>query len=214
MARRQRGGGRRQAKRDTWEVEGVVEEIAEKKWNRKLLYTVYLEGEDDGIGTGEEDYGLEEGDEVVITVYENDKGYLNAENVEIVGDDSGKSKRSSGRGGNGRTSTRKGSTSRSSGRTKKDSDGPKTQDLIHYQNSRTAAQETLHFLVGQEIISLGAKNKKAEREAAYWGLLDKFTAMFMEEIPALAAVSRAAEAASGGDDDPDNGDDPDGGYDD
>lgn len=218
MARRQNNGGsrggRQRQQRDTWEAQGVVEELNETRWGRKTLYNVTL---DDGnvYGLGDKDYDLQEGDEVSLQVFENDKGYKTVEDggVEILEGDTkparGRSQSDRGRG-NAREQDR---VSKGSDRVSETDKKRRSKESIQYTEARAAAVAVLNFHVTEGLVNLGAKNKVALREAAYWGLLDQYTKMFYDETDELAALSRANEALSGGTDSPQDADEPSEDYD-
>lgn len=225
MARRQRGNARGRRGRnepDTFSVEGVVEEISSRKWGKSTLYNVEMD-DGDTYGFGRELEDVEEGDTIRFEAYENDKGYLTKQDdtVELVEEDSGSrdsGSRERSRGGKGRGKAKRngrqnGSQKQQDGKSDKDNKR-RSKESIQYSEARNRAVSILNFLVREEMVKLGAKNKPQERETAYWGMLDQLTAQEYEEIESLAALGRAADARSGGSDDPEDEGDPDDRYDD
>lgn len=225
MARRKRGNARGKSRRnepDTFTAEGIVEGIEEKRWGNSTLYNVELD-DGDSYGFGRDLEDVEEGDTIRFEAYENQKGYLTKQDgtVELVDDEPeqrdsrsrGKSRGSKGSGKGRKNGRQKGSQGRSGSKSSKD-DKRRSKESIQYAEARRDAVKVLNFLVEQDIVKLGAKNKTQERETAYWGMLDQLIAQFYEETDSLAALDRAADARSGGEDDPADSDDEDDRYDD
>ena len=224
MARRNRnstrGGSRgRQQPKDTETITGIVEEVHENRWGNKTLFNLQLDT-GDSVGIGEDDYGVQEGDEVSIECYENARGYLTAvdNGVTVVSQDPrGSSERSSGRGsrrGNSRGQGGRKTTDKAAERVAERDSKRRSKEEIVYETAAALAQGRLHFLVEQGVLSLGTKTAKAEdKESVYNGLLDQFTAEIYNDLTSRAALERAGEALSGGEDDPDDAGNPDGEYD-
>lgn len=167
---------------------GFVGRINEKAGRgRKGPWTLYstklqdANGEDstDWLSFGFDKPNVKEGDYVKVTVDKDDKGYDRVTEVKKLKNPPARAEKAS-----------------SSGSESSDA-GVSKQSSIHYQNSRTAAIETVKLLMEADALALPKANTKpgeAKRFAIITSSIDKFTVQYYNDLETMRLLETVADA--------------------
>lgn len=188
---------------------GFVAKIGQKTGQGRkgpwTLYSCKIEKEDgteypNWISLGFDAPKFKEGDYVAIYASENEKGYLNADEVKRLKNAPERKKKQAAGGGQG--GGRKGGYGGGGGGDFNRQTNPEDAKRMSYANARTAAIELVNVLLTHGALPItAAKGKAAEakREEEIAAFVDKYTVQYFQDGLSLRLLE-LVEDARGGDD--------------
>jgi len=174
-------------------VTGVVFRVYENEFEKKTLYSVKLDGNDNFYGMGEKRFekSVQEGNKITIQYEVNGKGKNVVKRVRLDG--IGDPIESKPKGGKGKGNYKGGNKS-GGGNGMSKADWADKDKRIQYQAARNSALEFLRLASDEDAIDYpkgATKTAKAARMTALEGLVDKYTALYFRDIENFSACERA-----------------------
>ena len=174
-------------------VTGVVFRVYDNEFEKKTLYSVKLDGDDNFYGMGEKRFekAVQPGNKITIQYDVNSKGKNVVKRVRL--DAIGDPIDNKPKGGKGKGNYKGGNNSGGSNSMSKAEWADKDK-RIQYQAARNSALEFLRLASDEDAIDYpkgATKTAKAARMTALEGLVDKYTALYFRDIENFSACERA-----------------------